>query len=386
VDADWFLETVAADGSRLMHEIGSLPYRVGRDPANDLVEATMGLSRRHAELGADISGRLRLTDLDSTNGSFVNRQRVHGSVLLADDDVIHFAQAEFRIRRRDDGLTILQRAPAGDGERTLLVAPGRALSENFVPHEREFKELLRGQGLSGALQPIVDMRTRTLQAYEWLGRGRHPELPQSPIHLFHMAARLGRESELSQAFRELGIRIVAARGEGTTLFVNTHPKETFDEGFLQTLARVQEQAGAPRLVVEVHETAVMEVARMKELAARLEGIGVRFAYDDFGAGQARLNELGEVPAHFVKFDMGLIRGIDLASERKQKVVADLVRLVTELGSVPLAEGVETEAEAEICRQMGFQLVQGYLTGKPVPVDASGAAPAPPPSPVPPPKA
>jgi len=386
VDADWFLETVAADGSRLMHEIGSLPYRVGRDPANDLVEATMGLSRRHAELGADISGRLRLTDLDSTNGSFVNRQRVHGSVLLADDDVIHFAQAEFRIRRRDDGLTILQRAPAGDGERTLLVAPGRALSENFVPHEREFKELLRGQGLSGALQPIVDMRTRTLQAYEWLGRGRHPELPQSPIHLFHMAARLGRESELSQAFRELGIRIVAARGEGTTLFVNTHPKETFDEGFLQTLARVQEQPGAPRLVVEVHETAVMEVARMKELAARLEGIGVRFAYDDFGAGQARLNELGEVPAHFVKFDMGLIRGIDLASERKQKVVADLVRLVTELGSVPLAEGVETEAEAEICRQMGFQLVQGYLTGKPVPVDASGAAPAPPPSPVPPPKA
>jgi len=79
-----------------------------------------------------------------------------------------------------------------------------------------------------------------------------------------------------------------------------------------------------------------------------------------------------VPAHFVKFDMGLIRGIDMASERKQKVVRDLVRLVTELGSVPLAEGVETEAEAEICRLMGFKLVQGYLTGKPVPVDPPAA--------------
>jgi len=45
-----------------------------------------------------------------------------------------------------------------------------------------------------------------------------------------------------------------------------------------------------------------------------------------------------------------------------------VRLVTELGSVPLAEGVETEAEAEVCRLMGFKLVQGYLTGRPVPVD------------------
>jgi EAL domain-containing protein (putative c-di-GMP-specific phosphodiesterase class I) len=133
---------------------------------------------------------------------------------------------------------------------------------------------------------------------------------------------------------------VSPRLKGTTLFVNTHPKETFDEQFLQALERLRRTPLAPKLVVEVHETAVMEVQRMRELAARLKDIGVRFAYDDFGAGQARLNELGEVPAHFVKFDMGLIRGIDMASERKQKVVSDLVRLVTDLGSVPLAEGVE----------------------------------------------
>jgi len=112
-----------------------------------------------------------------------------------------------------------------------------------------------------------------------------------------------------------------------------------------------------------------------KLAAGPHEIGVAFAYDDFGAGQARLNELSEVPAHFVKFDMGLIRGIDLASERKQKVVGDLVRLVIDLGSVPLAEGVETEAEAEVCRLMGFKLVQGYLTGKPVAVDEPTVAPS-----------
>jgi EAL domain-containing protein (putative c-di-GMP-specific phosphodiesterase class I) len=96
---------------------------------------------------------------------------------------------------------------------------------------------------------------------------------------------------------------------------------------MQALERLRRTALAPNLVVEVHETAVMEVQRMRELAARLREIGVRFAYDDFGAGQARLNELGEVPAHFVKFDMGLIRGIHEASERKKRVVSDLVRLV-----------------------------------------------------------
>jgi EAL domain-containing protein (putative c-di-GMP-specific phosphodiesterase class I) len=370
VDQTWFLETIAPDGSRVVHEIKRLPYRVGRDPASDLAEATMGLSRRHAELEADISGRLRLTDCDSTNGTFVNRQRVNGSVLLADNDVVHFANAEFRVRvRNDENATFLRQSTVSEEDRTVLVTPGRGLSENFLPEENEFKDLLRGKGISGALQPIVDMRTREVFAYEWLGRGQHPRLPQSPIRLFQMAARLDRESELSQAFRDYGIRAVSGRLKGATLFVNTHPKETFDDSFLADLEKLSQDPDAPRLVVEVHETAVMEVDRMRELAARLKDIGVRFAYDDFGAGQARLNELGEVPAHFVKFDMGLIRGIDMASERKQKVVRDLVRLVTELGSVPLAEGVETEAEAEICRLMGFKLVQGYLTGKPVPVDA-----------------
>jgi EAL domain-containing protein (putative c-di-GMP-specific phosphodiesterase class I) len=375
VEATWYLESLAKDGSRVVHDVGKLPFRVGRDPTSDLAEATMGLSRRHAELTADISGRLRLTDMDSTNGTFVNRGRVNGSVLLADNDVIHFAHAEFRIRQRnDESTTIVDRKAPGDEERTVIVPAGRGLSENFVPHEREFRNLLLGQGLSGALQPIVDMRTREVFAYEWLGRGQHPDLPQSPIRLFQMAARLDRESELSQAFRDYGIKTVAARMKGATLFVNTHPKETFDEGFLRALAHLNDKPDAPKLVVEVHETAVMDVARMKDLAARLKDIGVRFAYDDFGAGQARLNELGEVPAHFVKFDMGLIRGIDLASERKQKVVGDLVRLVTELGSVPLAEGVETEGEAEVCRLMGFKLVQGYLTGKPVSVDEPTVAP------------
>jgi EAL domain-containing protein (putative c-di-GMP-specific phosphodiesterase class I) len=67
--------------------------------------------------------------------------------------------------------------------------------------------------------------------------------------------------------------------------------------------------------------------------------------------------------------MGLVRGIHEAGEGKQRVVRDLVKLVLDLGSVPLAEGVELEAEAAACREMGFQLVQGYLTGRPVPISA-----------------
>jgi EAL domain-containing protein (putative c-di-GMP-specific phosphodiesterase class I) len=363
MEGRWFLEGVAADGSRISYDVATLPFRVGRDLDNELMVPALGLSRRHAEITADVTGRLRVADLDSTNGTFVNRERINGSCLLSENDIVHFGNAEFRL-----GLRRGEANSSVDSERTLKVASGSVLSGHFVPHERQFLELLRGQGLSGALQPIVDARTRAPYAYELLGRSVHPDLPTSPIRLFNLAALLDREAELSTAFRDYGLRTVATRLAGSTLFVNTHPKETFSDSFLAGLQKLSAGHTPLNVVVELHETAVMEVSRMRELAARLKEIGVRFAYDDFGAGQARLNELAEVPAHFVKFDMGLVRSIDSASERKRKVVSDLVRLVHDLGSTALAEGVETEAEATICLEMGFELLQGYLTGRPVPLD------------------
>ena len=105
------------------------------------------------------------------------------------------------------------------------------------------------------------------------------------------------------------------------------------------------------------------------MARQLKSMGLKFAYDDFGAGQSRLNELAEVPPDFVKFDMSLIRNIDRAQGTKQKMLSRLVHMVADLGSTSLAEGVETEGEAVVCRQMGFKLCQGYLTGRPALVDA-----------------
>lgn len=360
MSANWYLEGVSVDGTALTRPMDRWPFRVGRESDNELVVPARGLSRHHAVFTQAPGDRLHLADLGSTNGTFVNRSRVEGACLVGDNDVIHFGNAEFR-------LTVSSYMVASDAtiEPTMRVPAGQPLSGHFVAEEPQFLELLGGQGLSGVVQPIVDARSGSLFAYELLGRSKHPKLPRSPIQLFSLASLLGREADLSRAFRHHGIRAVAAGLAGSTLFVNTHPKETFEEGFLAELARLPREGLPVNLVVEVHETAVTEIPRMREFAARLRDLGVRFAYDDFGAGQARLNEIGEVPAHFVKFDMGLIHDIHIAPERKQKVVADLVRLVRELGSITLAEGVELEAEAVVCRQMGFELIQGYLTGRPI---------------------
>lgn len=361
----WFLEGVAADGSHTVHEIAVVPFRVGRDATNELALQAPGMSRQHAVLVATEDGRMRLTDLGSTNGTYVNRVRLAAARVLEENDVIHFGNAEFRLGVLGEASGVTTTG----GDRTMIAPAGAVLSGHFVPHEKQLRELLSGQGLGGAVQPIVRATGGERFALELLGRSSHPELPSSPVHLFALAARMGREAELSTAFRQHGVRTVAEHAPGTTLFVNTHPEETFSPTLLEALSTLPQQGLNVDLVIEVHETAVMEVERMRELAARLADLKVRFAYDDFGAGQARLNELAEVPAHFVKFDFGLVHGLDEASAAKQKLVADLVRMVKELGSMALAEGVETEAEAEICRQMGFELLQGYLTGRPQPLDS-----------------
>jgi EAL domain-containing protein (putative c-di-GMP-specific phosphodiesterase class I) len=361
--AAWWLERIAADGSALAVPVQAVPFGIGRDEENGLVLVASGVSRRHASLALDPgSGQLVLSDLGSTNGSYVNRSKVEASCLLDEGDIVHIGSAEFRIRRADAARDSILPAE----ERTVVAALGAPLSEQFVANEPQFLALLGGEGLSAAVQPIVNASDGRVVAYELLGRCLHPELPGSPMHLFSLATRLGRAAELSLALRNHGVAAVASKLRGATLFVNAHPTETALPEFVPGIARLVREHPGIELVIEIHETAVVETARMRELADRLADIGVRFAYDDFGAGQARLNELSEAPPHFVKFDMALVHGLAGAGARKQRLISDLVRLVIDLGSIALAEGIEEEADAAVCRQMGFRLMQGYLFGKPVP--------------------
>ncbi len=368
MDKQWFLESIAADGSRVTQPVPKLPFRVGRDAAvNDLVVDARGLSRQHALFEADPSGKLRLTDQGSTNGTFVNRQRITAPRLVAENDVIHFGDAEFRLGRQGSPDSVM---PELD-ERTQYLKKGeKDLSSKFSPHEREFREVLAGQGIAVAVQPIVDLNTGQRFAFEMLGRCRHPKLQSPPSHLFKVAEDLNLEAELSAAFCRHGIPLIAPRLGTARLFINAHPKETFTETFFESLKAFRALPSAPRIVVELHETAVVDIEQMKRLADRLKGIGLEFAYDDYGAGQSRINEVTLVTPHYVKFDMSLVNGIAQADPKRRDYIAKEVAMLRDMGAMCLAEGVEAAEDAAVCRELGFQLIQGYITGKPAVVEAA----------------
>lgn len=364
---NWCLEGVSSDGASVLVHLARFPFVVGRDTACDLAIPSAETSRQHARIEQDIGGLLRVNDLNSGNGTFVNRTQIHGSALLDDGDVVHFGVTEFRVRRLD-GVALAALAYQ-DEKQTVIFGRAPILSDHFVVEERQFTAMLKGRTVSAALQPIFSVSDGQLRAFEVLGRGCVAGLPQSPMEMFAMAGRLGKEVELSEAFRWAGLSAAATFAPDATLFVNAHPNEMFTAAFYRSIELLRAMVPSARLVVEVHETAITRIADVRDMASQLSAMNVQFAYDDFGAGQARLIELAEVPPHFVKFDMGLIRDLDRANPKKRQLVAQLVRIVHDVGATALAEGVETMAEARACADMHFDLIQGYLTGKPVVPDA-----------------
>ena len=360
---NWCLESVSSDSATALIHIKRFPFVVGRDAACDLAIASAETSRQHARIELDIGGLLRVIDLNSGNGTFANRIQVHGSALLDEGDVVHFGVSEFRIRRIDPSL--LAALALQDSEQTILVGRSPALSEHFVVEERQFTAMLNARTVCAAFQPIVSVADGSLRAFEVLGRGCVEGLPQWPMEMFAMAGRLGKEVELSEAFRWAGLSAAATYVPDATLFVNAHPKEMFAAPFYRSIELLRAMLPSAKLVIEVHESAVTRISDVREMADRLTAMNVQFAYDDFGAGQARLIELAEVPPHFVKFDMGLIRGLDRANPKKRQLVAQLVRIVHDVGATALAEGVETAAEAHACADMHFDLIQGFFTGRPL---------------------
>jgi len=360
----WVLESrLGDDGSLQRTPVQPLPFRVGRGAALQLVLPSAHVSKAHAEIYSD-GLTLRVRDLGSRNGTFLNRDPV-ADAPLHEGDVLHFGDYEFRVARD------LSAGIDGDDEGTLVrTAP---LSRHFATGTSQIRQLIDQGAVTMFFQPVVTLPSARVAAYEALGRGRMPGLPESPVELFDVAGQLGPEvqAELSRLFRRRAVELVRDRPEPPVLFLNTHPVELEVPGLLESLEELRSFAPQVDLVLEIHESALAQTDFITWLRGRLLEINVGLAYDDFGAGQARLFELAEAPPHYLKFDRRFVTGLDHAPTSRQRLVASLVAAARELLVNTVAEGVETAAEAAACMRAGFSHAQGYHFGRPAPVEKLG---------------
>jgi EAL domain-containing protein (putative c-di-GMP-specific phosphodiesterase class I) len=189
---------------------------------------------------------------------------------------------------------------------------------------------------------------------------------ETPNLMFTAASSLNQETELSELLRTSGVKVSQAGNIPGNLFLNTHPKEVVTPRLIRSICELRDKFPSQLITIEIHEASVTDRIGMQHLRAVLTELNIQLAYDDFGAGQARLDELAEVPPDYLKFDIKLIRDINLASPCRRDLIESLVQMVRKMGIIPLAEGVETGAEAACCRDLGFTLAQGYWFGHPTP--------------------
>lgn len=226
------------------------------------------------------------------------------------------------------------------------------------------RDMDRGlEGLFIAYQPVVHASNGELYGYEALMRTTHDPL-RSPLAFLETAERLHRMYDLGRAIR----RIVAEPLDTRTdiqLLINISADDLLDETLYSTDTKMATHAS--RIVLEITERASLDrVADVSARIARLRGIGYRIAVDDLGAGYAGLSAIAILEPDIMKLDMSLIRGID-ANATKRSLVQSMLPLARDLGALVIAEGVETEAEKAVLCELGCNLLQGYLLGRPEPL-------------------
>lgn len=209
-------------------------------------------------------------------------------------------------------------------------------------------------------QPIVRWSDRSVYAHEALVRSREPSLG-NPGALFDAADRLDRVHDIGRIVRSLA-PCPLVDGEGGFLFVNLHTKDLADESLYDQRAPLAQVAH--RVVLEITERAQLEsVGDVPGRIWRLRQMGYRVALDDLGAGYASLTSFAVLAPDLVKLDMSLVRGIH-QSTTKQKLVGSMVRVCVDLGIGVVGEGIECAEERDALIELGCDLLQGFLFGRP----------------------
>ena len=263
--------------------------------------------------------------------------------------------------------------PCSPEELSHTVLQGLAVRDDVVAKQRrrsddrtlddQLDEAL--EHLWVALQPITDAQGAGVVAYEALMRSEQEAL-RTPPAVLDAATRLGRQFDVDRVVRSRVADLIPRLPGDVRVFVNLMPESIADP--LLTSDDDPLAPWAPRLVWEITERVGLDgIPNLEQRLVALRARGARIALDDLGAGYAGLNSFAELSPDIVKFDMELVRDID-RSPTRSKLVASMVRLCRDLDVRTVAEGIETEAERDTVVALGCDLLQGYLLGRPSPIE------------------
>jgi predicted signal transduction protein with EAL and GGDEF domain len=284
--------------------------------------------------------------------------------------------------RRTTAQHLLQRADTamyaakalGPGQTAVFDQQLRAIAEEWITVQSELRTALAKGELVVHYQPVIDLATESVVGVEALVRWRHPTrgllLPADFIPI----------AERSELVDRIGSHVLeqacadgswwARAGFPMSVAVNVSAAQLRDERMANEIRTALYNSGLdPQLlVVEITETALMRgTDRAMETLAAIRALGVHVALDDFGTGYSSLAFLKSVPADMVKIDRSFVEDVE-ESETDRDIVGSVIRLSAALGRTVVAEGIETEAQRDLLRDLGCPHAQGFLWSAAVPAE------------------
>lgn len=227
------------------------------------------------------------------------------------------------------------------------------------------------------LQPIIDIESNRLRAFEALVRWHHPQHGLVPPGVFiPLAEDSGLIGEIGTWVLRESIRWAAQIHPAVYLSVNLSTRQLEDPalGGIVSAALAEHGVPAHRLTLEITESVLLE--GQAEQLARLQALreaGCRVSLDDFGTGYSSLSYLQDLPLDVLKLDMSFARRlIDGDDAHASTIIASVATLARGLGLDFVIEGIETQEQLGRLRKLGCQLGQGYLFAKPLPANEAVA--------------
>lgn len=269
--------------------------------------------------------------------------------------------------------TTARQAFLGHIQQVLSLAILRFRRRRVIPYteRHHYRRLLEMRQVVMLYQPIVDMRRGTLRKVEALARLRDDDgrlispynfLPAfGNVDLLHLF-----EHGLEQACEDM--QYWRAQGLTTEMAINFPPQGISDQRYQEVLlAAVQAGRLDPRqLHLEILESEDTEDAVRDYFITQLQGLGIRFAQDDLGAGHSTLLRMDSFPFDEIKIDQGLVRGGMNKPQRALEFVRHLTRLGHDLQTMVTVEGLENDGLVEAAAILGADSGQGYAIARPLP--------------------
>ena len=273
---------------------------------------------------------------------------------------------------RDADLALYAAKAAGKGCFRFFAPEMHEAARERQRMESDLRVALEKGQLRVVFQPSVDASSEAVCGFEALIRWDHPEHgPVSPAQFIPLAEEIGLINEIGEWVLRTACAEAAKWPEQVSIAVNLSPVQFKVPSLPSTVRAILGETGleANRLELEITEGVFLSNdEHVHEMIYNLKKIGLKLALDDFGTGYSSLSYLLRVPFDKIKVDQSFVRGASDPESRNAALIRAMVGLASDLDMQTTAEGVETQEELLLVRNLGCSLIQGYYFGKPMPAE------------------